>query len=81
MRTTPDRMRLSDGWAVDQLLEGYVSWREECEEVWMAYERLAARDRTERRAAYAAYLAALEREEHAARTYADQIERVRRISA
>lgn len=81
MRTTADRKRARDGWAVDELLDGYVSWREECQEVWVAYDRVAVCDRGERRMAYAAYLAALDREERAADTYADQLERVRRISA
>lgn len=66
-------------WAVDAMLERYVSWREECHAVWLAYQRWADSDRCERRLAHAAYLAALDREEHAARTYADHIEHVRRM--
>jgi hypothetical protein len=67
-------------WAVDALLERYVAWREECHAVWDAYQRWADSDRRERRLAHAGYIAALDREEHAARTYADHIERVREIS-
>jgi hypothetical protein len=66
--------------AVDALLERYVAWREECETVWQAYQRWVDADRHERWLAHAGYLAALDREERAARTYADHIERVRRIS-
>jgi hypothetical protein len=59
---------------IDDLLEGYVSWREECHAVALAYERWIAADRGEGALAYAAYLAALDREEHAARTYAHRVE-------
>jgi hypothetical protein len=67
-------------WAIDELLERYVSWCEECRAVWEAYRRWIDSERGDRRPAFAGYLAALDREEYAAQTYADQIERVRRIS-
>ncbi|MEA2146048.1 MAG: hypothetical protein QOG59_1635 [Solirubrobacteraceae bacterium] len=67
--------------AIDELLEGYVSWREACGAVWRAYERWIGCDRGERALAYAAYLAALDGEERAARTYAHHTERVARFSA
>jgi hypothetical protein len=66
-------------WAIDDLLEGYVSWREACQAVWFTYERWIASDRGEQGLAYAAYLAALDREERAALTYAHHIECVTRI--
>jgi hypothetical protein len=66
--------------AIDELLEGYVSWREACRGVWRAYERWIGSDRGERALAYAAYLAALDGEERAARTYARHTERVTRFS-
>jgi hypothetical protein len=66
--------------AVDDLLEGYISWREACEPVWRAYERWIGSDRDERTLAYAAYVAALDGEERAARTYARHTERVARFS-
>jgi hypothetical protein len=65
--------------AVDALLERYVAWREECETVWRAYQGWVDADRHERGLAHAGYLAALDREECAARTYADHIEHVKRI--
>ncbi|HWF56645.1 MAG TPA: hypothetical protein VG223_18545 [Solirubrobacteraceae bacterium] len=69
------------GWSmIDQLLECYVSWREECDGVRLAYERWNEAARGERRLAHAVYLAALDREERGARAYAEQIERVSRIS-
>lgn len=67
-------------WAVDALIEHYVVWREECQAVRLAYQRWADSDRSECRLAHAGYVAALDREECAARTYADHIERVRRIA-
>jgi hypothetical protein len=66
--------------AIDDLLEGYVSWREACHAVWGAYERWIGSDRGERGLAYAAYLAALDGEECAACTYAHHTARVARIS-
>jgi hypothetical protein len=70
----------SHGSAIDELLEGYVSWREACGAVWRAYEQWIGSDRGERPLAYAAYLAALDGEERAARAYAHHTERVARFS-
>jgi hypothetical protein len=66
--------------AVDALLDRYVAWREECETVWHAYQRWVGAERHERWLAHAGYLAALDREECAARIYADHIEHVKRIA-
>lgn len=60
------------------MFERYASWREESHAVGLAYQRWADCDRDARRLAHASYLAALASEEHAARTLADQTERVRR---
>jgi hypothetical protein len=62
--------------AVDELLESYVSWREACRTVEHSYEGWIAADRGGSALAYAAYLAALDREEHAARSYAHHLERI-----
>jgi hypothetical protein len=62
-------------WAVDELLERYVSWRRECHAVRLAYQRWADSARADGGLAYAAYVAALDHEEHAARAYASHIER------
>jgi hypothetical protein len=67
-------------WAVDELLERYVSWREECCAVDLSYRRWGDSGVSEGQLAYAGYLAALDREEQAARVYADHIARVGRIS-
>jgi hypothetical protein len=80
MRTVPDIETALGRWAIDELLERYISWREECDAVVVAYRRFADSRASERRLAYAGYLAALDHEEHAARLYADHIERVARIS-
>ena len=80
MKTVADPDTALGRRAIDELLEGYVSWREECQAVALAYGRLIASGRSERQLVYAAYFAALDREEHAARTYAHHVERVRRIS-
>jgi hypothetical protein len=76
MSTVADSNTAIDPWAVDALLERYVYWREECIAVGESYRRWLDCARGLRQLAYAAYLAALDREEQAARAYADQIERV-----
>jgi hypothetical protein len=81
MRPFAHRDSLRAPSAVDALLDHYVSWREECESVRVAYQRWDGAERSDSRLAYAGYLAALDREEHAARTYADQIGCVWRIGS
>jgi hypothetical protein len=62
--------------AMDDALLAYVDWREESAAVWHAYagwENRAAEDKVW---AYAAYLAALDREEAAANDYRRLVELV-----
>jgi hypothetical protein len=66
--------------ATDALVDAYVVWREECVRVHLAYRRCNQRESAERDLAFAAYSAALQREEGAANAYARQIERVRRLA-
>jgi hypothetical protein len=66
--------------AIDELLDGYVFWREAREAVWQTHERWIGSDRGEQTLAYAAYLAALDGEQLAARTCARHTERVARLS-
>jgi hypothetical protein len=80
MRTVIDIDSAPRRRSIDALLERYVCWREECEAVWRAYESWNDSDTGERGPAYAGYLAALDREELAARAYAHQIERVGRMA-
>jgi hypothetical protein len=79
MRTVTNTNTALGRQSIDVMLERYVSWCEECHAVRLAYQRWADAERRERGLAYAGYVAALDREEHAARAYADQIERVSRI--
>ena len=59
-----------DSRLADALIDLYVDWREECSAVQCAYEwwRTASKEQTT--AAFAAYNAALDREERASRVYA-----------
>jgi hypothetical protein len=54
-----------------------ATWREASDAVAEAYRSWAAAPRGEGWLAHAAYLAALEREEHAARDYQDLVEQIR----
>jgi hypothetical protein len=64
---------------IHELVERYISWREESCSVRIAYEEWASSGRDERRLAYAGYLAALDQEEQAARAYAGHVDRIRRL--
>jgi hypothetical protein len=57
----------------DALIGLYVEWREECSSVQLAYERWGEASRADRAAAFAAYNAALDREERASDIYAAAI--------
>jgi hypothetical protein len=65
--------------SIDVLLERYVAWREHSAVVRQAYHHWDRSDGEDRALAYAGYVAALDREEHAARGYAAQIERVAQL--
>jgi hypothetical protein len=79
METVTDTTTAFGRWAIDEMLERYISWREECCAVRIAYQRWADSGRSERGLAYAGYLAALDREERAAQTYAGLVQRISRI--
>jgi hypothetical protein len=55
---------------VDEAIDAYVDWREECVSVSEAYELWADTPAGEAGLAFAAYRAALDREERASQTYA-----------
>lgn len=61
---------------IDQLLEFYCAWRAECAAVRTTYEQFCTVAPSDRTLAFAAYMAALDREESGAQMYADQIELV-----
>ncbi len=54
---------------VDALLDRYVEWRDECAAVHGAYQQWISSDRADHGLAYAAYRAALDREQKAAAVY------------
>jgi hypothetical protein len=54
---------------VDVFVESYVEWREECQSLEIAYARWARSKRAGRNLAFAAYRAALDREEKAAHVF------------
>jgi hypothetical protein len=81
MSTIADSYTALDPWTIDALLERYVDWRERCIEARGAYQRWLDCARGRRCLEYAGYLAALDREEQAARAYADQVKRVRNLLA
>ena len=56
---------------VDAATDAYVAWREECAEVWDAYERWAHAPEIDAAGAFVAYRAALDREQSASRASAD----------
>jgi hypothetical protein len=60
---------------VDDVIERYVYWREACAGVDSAYAAWHVARRGERRLAGAAYVAALDREQHAALVYSQMVER------
>ncbi len=63
---------------IDGLMEIYVDWREECLGLTTAYERWLHALAPERDLAFAAYRAALDREEQASAVYADRLVRIER---
>jgi hypothetical protein len=65
--------RTRNGWKerllIDDAFDAYLDWRDESAEVSHAYKRWNGAPAREARRKFLAYLAALEREEHAARVY------------
>jgi hypothetical protein len=61
---------------VDEALEGYVEWREECARVWDAYHRWLSAAPIDAALAFGAYLAAVDREERASQVYAGLVSRL-----
>jgi hypothetical protein len=58
---------------VDRLIELYCDWRTVCAEVQAAYERFLDASACERPVAFAAYHAALDREQSTSEEYARQV--------
>ena len=58
------------------MVDAYVDWREEGAAVWHAYERWTCAPPADALFAFAAYQAAVDREERAADVYAGRVTRV-----
>jgi hypothetical protein len=63
---------------VDDAIDAYVDWREECLFVWDAYVRWSEARQADGALAFAAYAAALDREERACAWYAGRLGRLAR---
>jgi hypothetical protein len=61
---------------VDEMIDGYVSWREACAAVDTAYDNWDRAEREDGELAFTAYRASLDREERAAATYRTLAERI-----
>jgi hypothetical protein len=61
---------------VDNALDSYLKWRQQCAAVWDAYGRWANATPEDKLSAYAAYQATLDREEAAANVYQTLVDRV-----
>jgi hypothetical protein len=70
------RLARSRSPSTDEFLESYVCWREACEDVRIAYRRWASCASGERALGFAAYRAALEREERASGIHSDRVWRL-----
>jgi hypothetical protein len=62
--------RQRDEQLLDEAVDAYVDWREECTEVWDAYERWRRAPAADAPFAFSAYCAAVDREERASHMYA-----------
>jgi hypothetical protein len=63
-------------WLSEAVEDGYATWREESGAVAESYRSWNSADRNERWLAYAAYVAALDREERAATAYRHLVQQV-----
>jgi hypothetical protein len=61
---------------VDEMMDDYVSWREACAAVAVAYEDWKCSERRDKKLAFSVYVAALDREEQAAASYQRAVARV-----
>jgi hypothetical protein len=72
----PSQVKPAD-WIADQFHESYERWREACEEVRAAYELWHKCTPSHRTVGFKTYLAALDREELAARVHSHRAEELR----
>jgi len=69
--------RKADKQLLDEAIEAYIDWREECAAVRDAFARWASTPGVDAAAAFSAYRAALDREECASHAYAHLLARFR----
>jgi hypothetical protein len=66
---------------VDRMIEFYCDWRTGCGEVQATYERFLGASCSDRDGAFAAYTAALDREQAASESYAGQVLLIQAVCA
>jgi hypothetical protein len=66
---------------VDETIDAYVDWREECTHVWEAHSRWQRAEGADATLAFRAYVAALDREERASQVYAELVGRLGHLAA
>jgi hypothetical protein len=64
---------------VDRMIDLYCEWRTDCMQVQAAYKRFLDASASDRAAAFTAYTAALDQEESACSSYADQVHLVQAL--
>jgi hypothetical protein len=74
LRIRPRRGRARQERLIDCVVEEYVRWREECASVARSYSDWAFAAPGEDRVAFAAHVAAIDREEKAAAVYRQRLE-------
>jgi NAD-dependent SIR2 family protein deacetylase len=63
------------GYALEDVMDAYVDWREQSRNVWDAYQRWVRAAPQDERLRFAAYLAELDQEQRASAVYAATIDR------
>jgi hypothetical protein len=72
-------LRIDNQWQqrlVDEMIDTYAQWREECVAVQHAFDHWTNAPRQDRALALGAYEAALDKEERSSQVYADVVHRV-----
>jgi hypothetical protein len=71
--------RTRDHELIEAAMDAYVDWRQQSAGVYAAYRRWSVANSTDAALAFAAYVAALDREERASRSYAEALWRSGRV--
>ena len=78
LRANPDERLRRKNALIDEAIDRYVEWREECAAVYDAYANWTNAPMEETDLPFAAYSAALDREQSAATVYGRAVERLER---